>query len=92
AVKATRRAMRFCAWSGQKENLMLLLQLSAVRPSAKELAVPAAYAVIGRSADCLLPILAMRAQMERNHHQTFYQAVRSEQIHLADLLLNSYYK
>ncbi|KAJ3216187.1 hypothetical protein HDU67_009836 [Dinochytrium kinnereticum] len=92
-TRAARRMFRFACWSGNVEAVNLILDNSSVISSnRKELSVGAAYAISSSSIKCLLPILVRRPALEKNGHNAFCEAIRTDQTHVAELLMDYYYR
>jgi hypothetical protein len=58
----------------------------------RELSVVTAFSIHSKSVDCLLPVLALKPALERNDHLSFCEAVRTDQTHIAALLIDYHYR
>ncbi|KAJ3194522.1 hypothetical protein HK101_002537 [Irineochytrium annulatum] len=91
--RAAKRLLRFVSWSGNVAAINHLLDTCpTLANNRRELSIAAAYAINTGSVRCLLPILVRRPALERNEHLAFCEAIRTDQVHVAELLMDYYYK
>ncbi|KAI8847555.1 hypothetical protein BC829DRAFT_396140 [Chytridium lagenaria] len=85
--RAGRRMFRFACWSGNVE-----VDLHHHPTNRKELAVGASYAIHSHSIKCLLSVLVRVPALEKFDHMAFREAIRTDQTHVAELLMDYYYR
>ncbi|KAJ3334270.1 hypothetical protein HDU76_003919 [Blyttiomyces sp. JEL0837] len=91
--KVARRMFRFAAWSKNRKAVLYFLDHCRILSmNQRELAAVATFAITAKAIECLVPLLGHKPALDRYEHRALCEAVRTEQLYVAGLLLDVVYR